>query len=104
MAFELAPLPWAEVALEPHISQKTISFHYGKHHKGYVDKLNELVAGTPLEKRSLEEVVRAAWKDKGPLFNNAAQVWNHDFFWRSMKPKGGGEPKGETATLVRETF
>jgi Fe-Mn family superoxide dismutase len=104
MAFELPPLPWSESALEPHTSAKTISFHYGKHHQAYLNKLNELTKGTPQEKQSLEEVIRFAAKDKGALFNNAAQVWNHTFFWSSMTPKGGGEPKGELAGMIRESF
>ena len=95
MAFELPPLPWAEDALEPVTSARTISFHYGKHHKAYVDNLNKLVAGTDLENRSLEEVIGAAAGDaaKAGVFNNAAQVWNHSFFWQCMKPGGGGAPE-----------
>jgi len=104
MPFSLPPLPYAENALEPHISAKTMSFHYGKHHAGYVAKLNELAAGTPHDTQALEEIVRSAAKDKGPLFNNAAQVWNHTFFWNSMRPKGGGEPKGELLDLIKGSF
>ena len=90
MAFELPPLPYAEDALEPACSARTISFHYGKHHKTYVDTLNKLVAGTDLEGKSLEDVIKAvAGKpEKQPVFNNAAQVWNHTFFWNGMKPGG----------------
>src|ERR1700675_1674828 len=90
----LPPLPYAEGALDPVISARTIGFHYGKHHKGYVDTLNKLIAGTPLENLSLEKLIAAtAGKaDKVAIFNNAAQVWNHTFYWRSLRPKGGGEP------------
>ncbi len=96
MTFELPPLPWAENALEPYTSARTISFHYGKHHKAYVDNLNKLVAGTDLENKSLEDVIKAVANDSGKMgvFNNAAQVWNHTFFWHCMKPGGGGRPAG----------
>ena len=106
MAFELPPLPWAEDALEPVTSARTISFHYGKHHKAYVDNLNKLVAGTDLENRSLEEVIGAAAGDPARVgvFNNAAQVWNHSFFWQSMKPGGGGAPSGALAAKIDATF
>src|SRR5439155_24331219 len=89
--FALAKLPYAENALEPVISARTMSFHYGKHHAAYVSKLNELVAGTPYESLSLEDVVkRSAGNDKDKaIFNNADQAWNHDFYWHSMSPKGG---------------
>ena len=96
MAFELPALPYAEDALEPHYSAKTISFHYGKHHKAYVNNLNKLVAGTHLEGKSLEESSCSAGDAaKAAVFNNAAQVWNHTFFWNCMKPGGGGTPTGE---------
>jgi Fe-Mn family superoxide dismutase len=106
MAFELPPLPWAEDALEPVTSARTIGFHYGKHHRAYVDNLNKLVAGTDLEGRSLEEVIGAVAGDpaKAGVFNNAAQVWNHSFFWRSMKPGGGGVPSGALADKIAATF
>jgi len=93
---ELPALPWAEGALEPVISARTISFHYGKHHRGYVDKLNQLLVGSPLAELPLEEVVRrtAGKLDQAALFNNAAQIWNHSFYWSSLKPKGGGAPTG----------
>jgi Fe-Mn family superoxide dismutase len=106
MAFELPPLPWAEDALEPVTSARTIGFHYGKHHRAYVDNLNKLVAGTDLEGRSLEEVIGAVAGDpaKAGVFNNAAQVWNHTFYWNSMKPGGGGEPTGEVADAVNSAF
>src|SRR5512135_35463 len=106
MAFSLPPLPWPEDALEPYTSAKTISFHYGKHHKAYVDNLNKLVAGTDLENKSLEDVILAAKADpaKTGMFNNAAQVWNHTFFWNCMKPGGGGAPAGQIASRINETF
>ena len=102
MAFELPPLPYAEDALEPDYTARTISFHYGKHHKTYVDTLNKLVAGTDLEGKSLEDVIMAvAGKpDKQAVFNNAAQVWNHTFFWSCMKPGGGGAPAGPIAEKI----
>ncbi|MFN8051629.1 MAG: hypothetical protein U0Q22_09350 [Acidimicrobiales bacterium] len=86
MAFELPPLPYAMDALAPHISQETLEYHYGKHHQTYVTNLNNLVAGTDNESKSLEDVILAA---DGGLFNNAAQVWNHTFYWNSMSPSGG---------------
>jgi Fe-Mn family superoxide dismutase len=106
MAFELPPLPWAEDALEPVTSARTIGFHYGKHHRAYVDNLNKLVAGTELENRRLEEVIGAVAGDpaKAGVFNNAAQVWNHSFFWQSMKPGGGGAPSGALADKIDATF
>jgi len=102
MAFELPPLPYAEDALEPDYSARTISFHYGKHHKTYVDTLNKLVDGTDLAGKSLEDVIMAvAGKaDKQAVFNNAAQVWNHTFFWNGMKPGGGGAPTGAAAEKI----
>jgi superoxide dismutase, Fe-Mn family len=104
-AFAPIKLPYAESALEPVVSAKTISFHYGKHHKAYADKLNELVAGTPYEQMSLEEIVKkSAGNDKDKaIFNNAAQVWNHDFYWQSMAPKGG-EPSGKIADALKSSF
>ena len=104
--FELPPLPYAEDALEPHVSARTLSFHYGKHHKAYVDKTNELVKDTDLAELSLVELIRTAAQDgeKKTLFNNAAQIWNHDFYWHSMAPKGGGEPKGELAKQIEKDF
>jgi Fe-Mn family superoxide dismutase len=105
MTFELPLLPWADNALEPTISAKTISFHYGKHHKAYVDNLNKMVAGTDLESKSLEDIIKATANDtsKTGVFNNAAQVWNHTFFWHCMKP-GGGKPSGKIAERIEETF
>src|SRR5512141_1662528 len=106
MAFELPALPWPDNALEPHTSQKTISFHYGKHHKAYVDNLNKMVAGTDLEKKSLEDIIKATASDtsKTGVFNNAAQVWNHTFFWHCMKPSGGGKPMGALAQKIEQAF
>ena len=104
--FTLMALPYADNALAPVISANTIGFHYGKHHKTYVDNLNNLVKGTDLEGKSLEEVVMAtAGKaDKAPLFNNSAQIWNHDFYWKSLKPNGGGVPTGRIADKINESF
>ena len=104
--FTLMALPYAPDALAPVISANTIGFHHGKHHKTYVDNLNNLVKGTELEGKSLEEVVMAtAGKaDKAPLFNNAAQIWNHDFYWKSLKPNGGGVPTGKVADRINESF
>jgi len=97
----LPALPYPKDALAPHISAETLEFHYGKHHQAYVDNLNKLVPGTPFEKSSLEEAVRKA---QGPIFNNAAQVWNHTFYWNGLKPGGGGEPKGEVAGALGKAF
>ena len=106
MTHELPALPYAENALEPYYSARTISFHYGKHHKAYVDNLNKLVAGTDLEGKSLEEVIAASAGNpaKAGLFNNAAQIWNHTFFWQCMKPGGGGRPTGRIAQMIDEAF
>ena len=103
--FKLPPLPYAENALEPVISARTIGFHYGKHHQGYVNKLNKLVTGTPLADQPLEAVVKAtANPDQTAIFNNAAQVWNHTFYWNSLKPKGGGKPTGALAEMIDKSF
>ncbi|AEC19237.1 superoxide dismutase [Pusillimonas sp. T7-7] len=91
MAFTLPPLPYALDALAPTISKETLEYHYGKHHQSYVTNLNNLVAGTEFESSSLEEVVK---KSSGGIFNNAAQIWNHTFYWNSLSPNGGGEPSG----------
>ena len=107
MAFELPPLPYAEDALEPAYSARTISFHYGKHHKTYVDTLNKLVAGTDLEGKSLEDVIMAvAGKpDKQPVFNNAAQVWNHTFFWNEHEARRRRRPRAASwASKIDATF
>lgn len=101
MAFKLPKLPYAFDALEPHISKRTLEFHYGKHHKGYVDKLNELVRGKAEEKQTLEEIIR---QTSGALFNNAAQVWNHSFFWNCLSPEGGGEPARALADALEKRF
>jgi Fe-Mn family superoxide dismutase len=101
MAIELPALPWAKDALAPHISEETIDYHYGKHHRAYVTKLNAAIEGTPAAKSSLEEIVRTA---EGGVFNNAAQVLNHSFYWNCMKPGGGGEPTGELARAIVESF
>jgi superoxide dismutase, Fe-Mn family len=106
MAFELPPLPYPADALEPHMSAQTFSFHHGKHHKAYVDNLNKLVAGTDLETKSLEEIIRLTANDpaKAGVFNNGAQVWNHTFYWHCMVPGGGGEPTGELRSLIDQAF
>jgi len=106
MAFQLPSLPWSEDALDPHISAKTISFHHGKHHQAYVNNLNGLIEGTPLAEKTLEEIIREVAGDasKAGVFNNAAQVWNHTFFWNSMKPGGGGEPTGELRKRIDADF
>jgi len=101
--FELPPLPYKEDALEPHISAKTMGFHYGKHHKGYIEKLNKAVEGKKLAEMKLEAVIEEAAKDTAMagVFNSAAQAWNHTFYWKSMMPKGGGEPKGKLADMLK---
>ena len=106
MAFELPPLPYAKDALAPHISANTLDFHYGKHHQTYVTTLNNLTKDTPLADKSLEEVIQAVVGDssKVPVFNNAAQVWNHTFYWNCMKPGGGGKPKGDIAAKIEKAF
>lgn len=106
MAFELPPLPYAKDALAPHISANTLDFHYGKHHQTYVTMLNNLTKDTPLAGKSLEEVIQAVAGDssKVPVFNNAAQVWNHTFYWNCMKPGGGGKPKGDIAATIDKAF
>jgi len=102
----LPELPYAKDALAPVISANTIEFHYGKHHKAYVDNLNKLVAGTDLADADLESIVRKSAGDaaKAGIFNNAAQVWNHTFYWNCLKPKGGGVPTGAIAGKIRETW
>jgi Fe-Mn family superoxide dismutase len=106
-AFTLPSLPWAKDALEPYISAKTMSFHYDKHHRAYVDKLNKLLEGKALPtNRSLEKLIAASAgkSDRTAIFNNAAQVWNHTFFWKSMKKGGGGLPKGSLLDRIKATF
>jgi len=100
--FKLPELPWPRDALEPHISKETIDYHYGKHHAAYVAGLNKLIPGTPYENMTLEEIIQKA--KPGPIFNNAAQIWNHTFYWRSLSPKGGGEPEGKLADAIKESF
>lgn len=105
MAFTLPDLPYAQDALAPHISAETLSFHHGKHHKAYVDKANDAVKGTDLESLSLEELIKKSWADKNMgVFNNAAQIWNHTFYWHSMKPNGGGKPTGAIADAIDKSF
>jgi len=106
MSFTLPPLPYKEDALEPHISARTLSFHYGKHHQAYVTNLNNLIQGTEFEKKSLEEIIKgtANKPDKVGIFNNGAQVWNHTFYWHSLSPQGGGEPKGSLAEKIKKDF
>ncbi|MED5239698.1 MAG: Fe-Mn family superoxide dismutase [Pseudomonadota bacterium] len=101
MAFELPPLPYDMSALVPHISRETLEYHYGKHHSTYVTKLNGLIEGTDLENQSLEEIIK---NSSGPLFNNAAQIWNHTFYWNSLSPEGGGEPGGAVAQAIHAAF
>src|SRR5262249_48377681 len=101
MAIELPPLPYAHNALEPHISAETLDFHYGKHHKTYVDNLNKMVPGTEFADADLETIVK---KSQGGMFNNAAQIWNHTFYWNSLSPNGGGEAKGKLADAIVKAF
>lgn len=105
MSFELPELPYAQTALEPYISAKTIGFHYGKHHKAYVDNLNALIKNTAYESMDLDEIIRSSVNkpESAAIFNNAAQAWNHAFFWQSMRPNGGGEPGEELkARLIKD--
>ncbi|MCR4377062.1 MAG: superoxide dismutase [Rhodospirillales bacterium] len=106
MAFELPALPYAKTALEPHISANTFDFHHGKHHNTYVVNLNNLTADTDMAAMSLEDIMKATAGNaaKAGIFNNAAQVWNHTFFWNSMKPKGGGKPTGAIADAINAAF
>ncbi|WP_417457049.1 superoxide dismutase [Kordiimonas sp.] len=106
MTFQLPQLPYEQDALEPHISKETLGFHHGKHHNAYVTNLNGLVEGTEFEGQSLEAIMQAtAGKaDKAGVFNNAAQIWNHTFYWHSMSPNGGGEPTGELADKIKADF
>jgi Fe-Mn family superoxide dismutase len=106
MSFELPPLPYSRNALDPHMSAQTLDFHHGKHHQAYVTNLNNLVKDTPLASQSLEEIIRATAKDeaKAGIFNNAAQAWNHSFFWSCMKPNGGGNPPGALALKLDAAF
>ena len=101
MTHQLPKLPYALDALEPHIDATTIGIHDGKHHQAYADNLNKLVPGTEFADATLEQIVLKA---QGPIFNNAAQVWNHTFYWEGMKPNGGGEPKGELRAAIEKSF
>ncbi len=101
MAFTLPALPYAKNALAPHISEETLDFHHGKHHQAYVTNLNNLTEGSPLAQKSLEEIIKT---ETGGIFNNAAQVWNHTFYWHSMAPKAGGAPHGQVAELIKNCF
>jgi len=101
MSHRLPELPYAMDALAPSISKETLEYHYGKHHKTYVDKLNGLVEGKSEGKQSLEDLIRTA---KGPMFNNAAQIWNHTFYWQSLSPNGGGEPQGAMKDAIEKSF
>ncbi len=101
MKHELPPLPYEMNALAPHISQETLEYHYGKHHQGYVNKLNNALPGTQFEQMPLEDVIKKA---TGGIFNNAAQIWNHTFYWNSMSPNGGGKPKGALADALDTAF
>jgi len=98
---QLPPLPYALDALQPHISGETLEFHHGKHHQAYVTNLNNLVKGSEFENARLEEIIR---KSSGGIFNNAAQVWNHTFYWNCLSPRAGGEPKGPLAEAISRKF
>ena len=101
MKFELDPLPYAMDALAPHLTKETLEFHYGKHHQTYMTNLKKLLEGKPEADKSLEEIVKSS---TGGVFNNAAQVWNHTFYWNSIKPQGGGEPTGALAEAIKRDF
>lgn len=101
MTFTLPALPYALDALQPHISQETLEYHYGKHHQAYVTNLNKLIPGTEFEHLTLEEIIK---KSSGGIFNNAAQIWNHTFYWHCLSPQGGGEPQGKLADAIKKNF
>lgn len=101
MSFQLPELPYSKDALQPHISAETLEYHYGKHHQAYVNKLNDGVTGTEFAEMSLEEIIKKA---EGGIFNNAAQTWNHTFYWNSLSPDGGGEPTGDLAQAINDSF
>jgi Fe-Mn family superoxide dismutase len=101
MKFVLEDLPYAKDALEPYISARTLEYHYEKHHRGYLEKLGKAIADKPIAQRSLEEIIVQA---EGSVFNNAAQVWNHNFYWKSMRPGGGGDPPQRLAEAIRQSF
>ncbi|MEH6470709.1 MAG: superoxide dismutase [Fe] [Halopseudomonas sp.] len=102
MSFELPPLPYAKDALQPHISAETLEYHHGKHHNTYVVKLNGLIPGTEYENKTLEQIITSA--PAGGVFNNAAQIWNHSFYWSCLSPNGGGEPSGAVADAINSAF
>src|SRR5690349_17677384 len=106
MVFELPKLPYPKDGLEPHMSSRTLEFHHGKHHQTYVATLNKLIEGTALASQSLEDIIRATAEEESnaQIFNNAAQVWNHTFFWSCMRPRGGGKPSGEVLKRIEQTF
>jgi len=101
MEHRLPELPYAQDALTPNISAETLEYHFGKHHKAYVDNLNKLIPGTEFENLSLEDIVKKA---SGGIYNNAAQVWNHTFYWNCLSPEGGGTPTGDLASAINKTF
>lgn len=101
MKFELPPLPYSKEDLEPHMGRETLEFHYEKHHRGYLTKLEGLIGDKPEAQKDLEDIIRTS---SGGVFNNAAQVWNHTFFWNCMQPKGGGEPGGDVGSRIRDAF
>ncbi len=101
MAFTLPPLPYALDALQPHLSKETLEFHHGKHHNAYVVKLNSLIENTPDANKSLEDIIKTS---SGGIFNNAAQIWNHTFYWHCLSPNGGSEPKGAIADAITRNF
>ena len=101
MTFTLPELPYAKTALAPHISEETLEYHHGKHHQTYVTNLNNLTQGSELSSRTLEDLIKS---QKGAIFNNAAQVWNHTFYWHSLSPNGGGEPTGDVAAAIAKSF
>ena len=101
MAFILPELPWSKEALAPPISGETIAYHYGKHHKTYVENINKLIEGTPWAQKTLEDIIRGA---EGGIFNNGAQVWNHTFYWSCLGPGKGDEPKGKVADAIKQAF
>lgn len=106
MPVELPPPPYPLDALEPHMSKSTLEYHWGKHHRAYVDNLGKQIAGTDLDAKSLVDIIQATWNNGSPTapFNNAAQVWNHTFFWESMTPNGGGKPTGQVAAAIDKSF
>ena len=104
MAIKLPDLPYGKGDLAPHISEDTLNFHFGKHHQAYVDKTNAAIAGTALNDASLEDIIREADGADQGLFNNTAQVWNHSFYWNSMKPNGGGAPTGDVEAAIKDAF